>query len=1513
MLLDRIDIDTHGPLNRVELGPFSEGLNVVCTPEGSGKTALVRFIRDSLVRREYPLGMMSSSAGRVVWADQNGKIHCRREHDGTAAGRRTIEFETRGETAHRFDWLHGSWINGIADSNDASRALESIRIPDAIVDGIVTDTAVTSVSRVIAACLTAGLNDPSLFSQLPQNASAVSGLSPAEQKDAEAQRRAIRDELARIEAELATIPNSDTPVTNSESRRQALRARLNDLYSRSHRVRAGYGVPYAANEATSEELSSLQHRIWTLRVRHGELVRWLDHLKSDQNRIRYSAPITSSPYASSSMAGPSTQPGYSKLEIDARLRERLTEVDGQIIRWRRVLAELNSLRDMVWADRHRHALHQFATRTDAQPLSDWWLQRERMNYVASSLDYFAGHPRVAPSQLHSWAEIEATRSFAWPDEIDLRVEALIRKIDSLHHYYGQSGRSTWAWYGDATGQTYPDLPNNWARYHDGGLVGHLRALREDLSAARRHGFGFANALPVSTLPVSAPNAISVRREREMMDLQASENWIIASIERLLVHRSQLVRDHRQMELVRYPSWLDDRYYVQSWSPWYVDHLQQEIAARTAELQSSAAELDRCVSRASELRVALRDFAGPAAYDTTTLGAIDAEINSIHAELGAIDQASFATPSSPRLEWLQRRRSELQEKLGAPQSAYRSAVPLADEASAWLVRLSGGRLRRVDWNPAEFTTGNKPAGRAHIDGQDETSCSGVDRALATLAIRLAAGDLLARTGRAIPLVVEAHRELLHAAAQTTTEPSASALNANTLENAYGQFPEVNLAVIAALNDYAKSGRQLVVLTSDPAFADQVQRRGGRVFQIQGERVAHEHRPVWRPHYASETYVGPHAGAFVPGEAVDPLLNGDAMIDHYYDEYFQGLPVGQSFADVNRNLDAVWQEAYGIAGYPASSQHGYAATEMPYRTANGHGNPYNGAVNGTAFRSHLQTSSNPQGHGVAPNDSFAPNYGAAPEYGVASNASAARAYQSKGSIPTQAPSAPHQTWNDGYYYCDSYTTAPLSRSQPTQSQGEPSNKARNGERPSSSPFFLTIDSPIDQAPSVDAVAAARLRALNVTHITHLMNQDPNRLADALGLASVTAATIRRWQAECRLVCNVPQLRGFDARVLVGCGISDPGLLAATDPNDLLDRVEAFLATERGQRILLSGTSYELSRITSWIAAAGVQPMIDAANGQRERRTVNGRVVRQSRSLSGQERRAISGQRDQDCYEYEFTDDHGRIARASSGRSRGSAGRSRGSTARSRDNAARSSQSRTNGYANGHESNLNRQRSEQTNRINGNHERTDREPRQSRPERSRSTTSYESRSSANGVETERSGRPARSLKKRRSTSERSQRERSSDREVYGEDGELKFYLQRNSPVVDAPSIGSRMAERLETVGIIDVNDLLEADPETLADQLDHRRIDADVIRVWQNQAILVCRIPMLRGHDAQLLVAADVNTAEEVAESDADELFELISPIAKSNEGKRILRGGKLPDLEEINEWISYAKQNRELVAA
>ncbi len=94
---------------------------------------------------------------------------------------------------------------------------------------------------------------------------------------------------------------------------------------------------------------------------------------------------------------------------------------------------------------------------------------------------------------------------------------------------------------------------------------------------------------------------------------------------------------------------------------------------------------------------------------------------------------------------------------------------------------------------------------------------------------------------------------------------------------------------------------------------------------------------------------------------------------------------------------------------------------------------------------------------------------------------------------------------------------------------------------------------------------------------------------------------------------------------------------------------------------------------------------------------------------------------------------------------------------------------------------------------------------------------------------------------------------------DSRLKFYLELSSPVVDAPSIGGSMAKSLEDVGVVTVNDLLAADAEDLATDLGQPRVTGSVIRAWQDQSRLVCRIPNLRGHDAQILVACGITTPE------------------------------------------------------
>ncbi len=149
--------------------------------------------------------------------------------------------------------------------------------------------------------------------------------------------------------------------------------------------------------------------------------------------------------------------------------------------------------------------------------------------------------------------------------------------------------------------------------------------------------------------------------------------------------------------------------------------------------------------------------------------------------------------------------------------------------------------------------------------------------------------------------------------------------------------------------------------------------------------------------------------------------------------------------------------------------------------------------------------------------------------------------------------------------------------------------------------------------------------------------------------------------------------------------------------------------------------------------------------------------------------------------------------------------------------------------------------------------------------------------------------------------------------ESNDLQFYLESTSDVVDAPSIGPRSAERLEAVGVVTVSDLLAADPNELAGRLKNRRMSTKTIVNWQQQTALVCRVPTLRGHDAQILVAVGVTDVEELASMEPQELWTQVGPFVDSSAGKRIIRSSKVPNFEEVFHWIEWAKQARTLNAA
>jgi hypothetical protein len=145
------------------------------------------------------------------------------------------------------------------------------------------------------------------------------------------------------------------------------------------------------------------------------------------------------------------------------------------------------------------------------------------------------------------------------------------------------------------------------------------------------------------------------------------------------------------------------------------------------------------------------------------------------------------------------------------------------------------------------------------------------------------------------------------------------------------------------------------------------------------------------------------------------------------------------------------------------------------------------------------------------------------------------------------------------------------------------------------------------------------------------------------------------------------------------------------------------------------------------------------------------------------------------------------------------------------------------------------------------------------------------------------------------------------------LKFRLNSEAPVVDAPSIGQKTARRLEAIGITTVAEFLAMDVEDGSQKMGLKHLDPKTLREWQSQTRLALRIPNLRGHDAQILVGCGYKEPEQVARAKADDLLAKVEAFCATSEGERILRSGPKPDASEIASWIAWAGDARPLKAA
>jgi predicted flap endonuclease-1-like 5' DNA nuclease len=129
--------------------------------------------------------------------------------------------------------------------------------------------------------------------------------------------------------------------------------------------------------------------------------------------------------------------------------------------------------------------------------------------------------------------------------------------------------------------------------------------------------------------------------------------------------------------------------------------------------------------------------------------------------------------------------------------------------------------------------------------------------------------------------------------------------------------------------------------------------------------------------------------------------------------------------------------------------------------------------------------------------------------------------------------------------------------------------------------------------------------------------------------------------------------------------------------------------------------------------------------------------------------------------------------------------------------------------------------------------------------------------------------------------------------------------SPIVDAPSIGPKTAKRFKKTGICTVQQLISASPESIVGGLATRWITESLVRDWQDQARLVCEVPALSGYRAQLLVAVGCRTSWQLRSANPKLLHTQISQFCQTSEGQHILRSARVPQADDIGNWIESAR--------
>ncbi len=111
----------------------------------------------------------------------------------------------------------------------------------------------------------------------------------------------------------------------------------------------------------------------------------------------------------------------------------------------------------------------------------------------------------------------------------------------------------------------------------------------------------------------------------------------------------------------------------------------------------------------------------------------------------------------------------------------------------------------------------------------------------------------------------------------------------------------------------------------------------------------------------------------------------------------------------------------------------------------------------------------------------------------------------------------------------------------------------------------------------------------------------------------------------------------------------------------------------------------------------------------------------------------------------------------------------------------------------------------------------------------------------------------------------------------------------------------KKLQAQNIVTAGDLIAADPESLARALGAPLRAVAVIKRYQRTLRFAASVPGMSPRAAQLLISIHRRSVQGLAQERPHELRRDIERFALSSQGRKLLKGRRVPGVKRIRKWI------------